>query len=114
MPADPFAPAGLGAACAIGMLHGIGAETPTQVIIFATAANAGGRAASIGVLACFIVGLLCANTLIAVAAAYGYLGASANRWLAVSLSVLTALFSLVVGTVLVTGQSGGLPTLLGG
>jgi hypothetical protein len=84
------------------------------VIIFATAANAGGRAASMGVLACFIVGLLCANTLIAVAAAYGYLGASANRWLAVSLSVLTASFSLVVGTLLVTGHAGGLPVLFGG
>jgi high-affinity nickel-transport protein len=114
MPADPFAPAGLGAACAIGMLHGLGAETPTQVVILATAANAGGRAASIGVLACFIVGLLCANTLIAVAAAYGYLGASANRWLAVSLSVLTASFSLAVGTLLVTGHAGGLPAIFGG
>jgi high-affinity nickel-transport protein len=113
MPADPFAPAGLGAACAIGMLHGLGAETPTQVVILATAANAGGRTASIGVLACFIVGLLCANTVIAVAAAYGYLGASANRWLSVSLSVLTASFSLVVGTLLVSGHASGLPTIFG-
>jgi high-affinity nickel-transport protein len=114
MPADPFAPAGVGAACAIGMLHGVGAETPTQVLILATAANAGGSAAGIGVLACFIVGLLCANTLVAIAAAYGYVGASANRWLMISLSVLTASFSLVVGTLLVTGHGTTLPALLGG
>jgi high-affinity nickel-transport protein len=114
MPSDPFAPAGLWAAGAVGMLHGIGAETPTQILIFATAAGAGGQGASLGILACFVVGLLCSNSLIAVAAAYGYLGASANRIFMAALSLLTATFSLVIGTFLVTGQSGTLPSLLGG
>ena len=113
MPADPFAPAGAKAAWGIGMLHGLGAETPSQILIFA-AASASGSAAGIGVLTCFIVGLLCANTIVALAAAYGYLGASANRWLALSMSVATATFSLVVGALLVTGNSGNLPALLGG
>jgi ABC-type nickel/cobalt efflux system permease component RcnA len=114
MPVDPFAPAGLRAACAVGMLHGIGAETPTQVLLFAAATETGGRPASMGLLVCFIVGLLCSNSLIAVAAAYGYLGASANRVLTITLSLLTAAFSLVIGTLLVANQSGPLPPLLGG
>ncbi len=114
MPADPFAPAGLRAACAVGMLHGIGAETPTQVLLFAAAADAGGRPASMGLLVCFIVGLLCSNSLIALAAAYGYLGASANRVFTITLSLLTVAFSLVIGALLVTNQSGALPPLLGG
>ena len=113
MPADPFAPAGLRAAGAIGMLHGIGAETPTQVLVLATAANAG-RAAGIGVLVCFVVGLLCGNTLVALAAAYGHIGAASKRSVSVALSVLTAAFSLVLGTLLLAGQSSGLPALLGG
>jgi hypothetical protein len=113
MPADPFAPAGVRAAGAIGMLHGVGAETPTQVLVLATAANAG-RAAGIGVLVCFVFGLLCANSLVAVAAAYGHLGATSNRWVSVALSVLTASFSLVVGGLLLFGQAGGLPSILGG
>src|SRR5262249_23171057 len=42
MPDDPFPTYGRRTAFGIGMLHGIGAETPTQVLVFAAAAGASG------------------------------------------------------------------------
>jgi high-affinity nickel-transport protein len=96
------------------MLHGVGAETPTQVLIFAAAANASGRPTSVGLLVCFIVGLLCSNTLIAAAGAYGFLGVSRSRVFATVLSILVAAFSLVIGTLLLLGQGTVLPAIFSG
>ena len=38
LPDDPFLEYGRGTAFLVGMLHGVGAETPTQMVLFATAA----------------------------------------------------------------------------
>jgi len=43
LPDDPFADYAPRTAFGIGMIHGIGAETPTQVLIFVAAAGAGGK-----------------------------------------------------------------------
>ena len=99
---------------AVGMIHGVGAETPTQVLIFLTAAGAGGRAAGIAVLLAFIVGLLGSNSLIAVGSAWGFLRASTNFPLYASVAVLTAVFSLVLGTLFVLGKEAVLPAIFGG
>ena len=56
MPDDPFVNYGRGTSFGVGMLHGIGAETPTQVLIFLAAAGAGGVAVGLLLLGCFIVG----------------------------------------------------------
>jgi high-affinity nickel-transport protein len=114
MPHDPFVTYGRWTAAGVGMLHGVGAETPTQVLIFAAAANASGRPTSVGLLVCFIVGLLCSNTLIAAAGAYGFLGVSRSRVFATVLSILVAAFSLVIGTLLLLGQGTVLPAIFSG
>ena len=44
LPADPFPTYGRPTAIAVGALHGIGAETPTQILLFLAAARAGGTA----------------------------------------------------------------------
>ena len=98
----------------VGMIHGVGAETPTQVLIFLTAAGAGGRAAGIAVLVAFIIGLLGSNSLIAVGSAWGFLQASTNFPLYATVAVLTAVFSLVLGTLFVLGKESVLPAILGG
>ncbi len=98
----------------VGMIHGVGAETPTQVLIFLTAAGAGGRAAGIAVLVTFIVGLLGSNSLIAVGSAWGFLRASTNFPLYATVAILTAVFSLVLGTLFVLGKESVLPAILGG
>jgi hypothetical protein len=114
MPDDPFLNYGKATAFGVGMIHGVGAETPTQVLIFLTAAGAGGRGAGVLLLACFLAGLLSSNTLIAVAGTFGFLGASRNFKLYVTVSVLTATFSLVIGTVFLFGRSTLLPAIFGG
>ena len=114
MPADPFVNYAPSTAFGIGMIHGIGAETPTQVLIFVTAAGAGGRVVGLLLLAAFIVGLLASNSVVACAGAFGFLGATRNFTLYLAVSCVTAVFSLVIGTIFLFGGGALLPSLFGG
>jgi len=96
------------------MIHGVGAETPTQVLIFVTAAGAGGKATGFLLLVAFLVGLLLSNSAVAFAGVFGLLGAARNFRVYVAISCITALFSLVIGTVFLFGSAALLPTMLGG
>jgi high-affinity nickel-transport protein len=113
-PDDRFANYGRGTAFTVGMVHGIGAETPTQLLIFLTAAGAGGKLVGEAVLLTFIVGLLASNTLITVGSATGFLKASENWRLYLTVALLTATFSLVIGVLFITGEGSVLPALFGG
>jgi hypothetical protein len=114
MPADPFMSYGKATSFGVGMIHGIGAETPTQVLLFVAAAGAGGRIAGAVLLATFLVGLLASNTLIAVASTYGFLEAGRNFRLYAAVAVLTGSFSLAVGVLFLLGLGDVLPPILGG
>ncbi len=114
LPSDPFADYAPHTAFGIGMLHGIGAETPTQVLIFVTAAGAGGKAVGLLLLVSFLVGLLFSNTVIAAAGTLGFLGVGRHFALYVTVSVLTAAFSLVTGTLFLFGSAPLLPAIFGG
>lgn len=101
MPDDPFTRYGVASSIGVGMIHGIGAETPTQVVLFLAAAGAGGVAAGIFVLVAFIGGLLASNTLIAVGSAFGTLTTKSYPVYA-AIAVATASFSFVLGFLLLT------------
>ena len=111
---DAFMNYGRGTAFGVGMLHGVGAETPTQVVIFLTAAGAGGAFAGILILVVFLVGLLASNTLITFGSAFGFVTASKNWTLYVTVAVLTASASLIIGTLFLLGKGAVLPALFGG
>ena len=111
---DPFMNYGRRTAFLVGMVHGVGAETPTQLLIFLTAAGAGGAFVGEVLLATFLVGLLMSNSLITLGSAYGFMRASSNWTIYVTIAVLTAAFSLVIGTMFIFGQGTLLPALLGG
>jgi hypothetical protein len=100
---------GVGTSLAVGMIHGIGAETPSQVLIFLAAAGAGGTFVGVAVLAAFIIGLLISNSLITIGSAVGFLSASRNFSVYAAVGVLTAVFSLVLGTLFVLGKESVLP-----
>jgi len=96
------------------MLHGVGAETPTQVLLFLTAAGVGGRGAGALLLVAFLVGLMTSNTLIALGGTFGFLRATKHWPVYVTISVITAFASLVIGTLFLFGNGDVLPALLGG
>jgi high-affinity nickel-transport protein len=113
-PDDPFVNYQKGTSFLVGMLHGIGAETPTQILIFTAAAGAGGKAAGMAVLGAFLVGLMTSNSIITVGTAFGFLRASKNFRVYAAVAVITGTFSLVIGVMFVLGKDTLLPALFGG
>jgi len=95
----------------IGVVHGLGAETPSQLAIFLLAANLGGVSKGFLGLAMFIAGLLVMNTLMT-ALAVGLFGYSSHlpRFQFV-VTALTAIYSLAVGSLFLFGSSQLLPPL---
>lgn len=113
VPRDPFVRYGTWSSFGIGVLHGVGAETPTQVVVFAAAAHATGRPTSVGLLLCFVAGLLASNTLVAATSTFGFSRVVSNRAVMTTLAVITATFSLTVGTLLLLGEGAVLPAMFG-
>jgi hypothetical protein len=112
---DAFMTYGKATAFGVGMIHGVGAETPTQVVVFLTAATcAGGSAIGIAVLVSFIVGLLGSNSLITLGSAYGFLKASTNFPIYATVAVVTGAFSLAIGILFLFGKTNLLPAFFGG
>lgn len=95
----------------IGIVHGLGAETPSQLMIFFLTANLGGISKGFLGLAMFIAGLLVMNTFMT-GLAVGIFGASSRLpRLQFVVTALTAIYSLAVGTIFLLGSSSLLPSL---
>ena len=109
LPDDPLPSYGGGAAVGVGMIHGIGFETPTQALVFVTAAGAGSRVAGLLVLACFLAGLLAANTVVAIASTLGLTGAGSRARLYTVASLAAAVASLALGLLYVFGAGDIMP-----
>jgi high-affinity nickel-transport protein len=122
----------------VGVIHGLGAETPTQILLFLMAANLGGTGAGLLGLLMFIVGLLVMNTLMCGVAAGLFSADKVLLWLSPGkgsdglfsralnsvmtvvsanavpgLTLLTSAYSIVVGTIFLLGSAGKLPSLTG-
>jgi hypothetical protein len=97
----------------IGVIHGLGAETPSQLLLFLLAANLGGLTHGFLGLAVFLAGLLAMNTLMT-ASAVGIFGLSAAKPGVLRFVIgATAAYSVVVGAVFLFGISSLLPQLGG-
>jgi high-affinity nickel-transport protein len=122
----------------VGVIHGLGAETPTQILLFLMAANLGGTSAGLLGLFMFIVGLLAMNTLMCGLAAGLFSADKVLAWLAPrvdsdgwasraagsalnavtahalsGLILLTSAYSIVVGAIFLFGIAAKLPSLTG-
>ena len=102
---------GVRTAYGVGLIHGIGAETGTQVLVIATAVGAGTEVMGIAVLMMFVVGLLISNSFITFATAAGFVSSRRRQWIYVFAGLLAAVFSLVVGLVFLFRAGGFLPDL---
>lgn len=113
MPADPFLAYGQRTSFAVGLLHGVGAETATQVLVFLAAARAG-TGTGVVLLVVFVLGLVTSNTGIALASTFGYLNAARSFGIYATVAVLTGVFSVVIGTLFVLGRGSLLPVFFAG
>jgi high-affinity nickel-transport protein len=95
----------------IGLIHGLGAETPSQLALFLLAANLGGIAKGAGGMAMFLAGLLIMNTLMTASACGLFRGAAPHPRIMRFFVGLTAAYSFIVGWVFLLGSSGYLPQL---
>lgn len=80
----------------VGMIHGIGAETGTQMLLLASVGGAGNSALALCLLLVFVIGLLISNSIIAVAGIAGFTAARFGN-AANILGFATAAFSVAVG-----------------
>jgi hypothetical protein len=124
----------------VGVIHGLGAETPTQLLLFLLAANLGGTGAGLLGLLFFIIGLVAMNTLMCGLAAGLFSLDKLKGWIQSSpegnspgflsravtgvltfvsvnalrgLTLLTSAYSIVVGTIFLLGVADKLPSLTG-
>ena len=112
---QPVAPVDLneGTCFGIGIIHGLGAETPSQLALFLLAANLGGVSHGLLGLTVFLLGLLTMNTLMTASAAGLFrAGRTWSGWTPL-LTGLTAVYSFCIGVVFLLGSSGMLPSIAG-
>lgn len=98
----------------IGVLHGTGAETPTQVVLFASAAAAGSSSGAGLVLMAFVLGLIASDLSLALILLSGRFGAGRIQGGQMVMGAITGLASLGVGLAFILQKSAVLPSLLGG
>ena len=98
-------------ALGVGMIHGVGAETGSQVLIIAAVGGAAGLGLGIPMLVAFIVGLLISNTIVVVISSTGFVASQARQRVYVAFGVAAGTFSLVVGLLFLFQLEGVLPQL---
>lgn len=96
----------------VGLLHGTGAETPTQVVLFASAGAAGSTGSAVLILGAFVAGLVLADLGIAAAWLSGVLGTRRAPSVQIGLGVVTGVASLALGLLILTGHSGIVPSIV--
>jgi len=107
-PSDGY---GRGTASGIGVIHGVGVETPTQIALFVASTQAVGRPGGLALLGFWVAGLLAANTAIAVVAANGMHRLASPRRFHIGAGLIVGLTSVAVGALLLVGAGQVLPAL---
>ncbi|HET9851833.1 MAG TPA: hypothetical protein VFP56_04930 [Candidatus Limnocylindrales bacterium] len=95
----------------VGMIHGVGAETGTQVLLIAAVGGAASLGLGIPMMLAFIAGLLITNTLIVVITATTFVASQLRQRIYVGVGVVAGAFSLVIGLLFVFQAEGVLPDL---
>ena len=95
----------------VGLIHGLGAETPSQLALFLVAANLGGVAKGIGGMAMFLAGLLFMNTVMTASACGLFRTAAPHPRITRVVVGLTAVYSFIIGCVFLLHSSNRLPPL---
>jgi len=95
----------------IGTLHGVGAETPSQLALFFLTANLGGTSRGLLGLVAFSVGLVTMNALMTASLGGAFQAGSGHARLYRIIAWTGAAYSCVIGIIFLFGLSDKLPPL---
>jgi len=98
-------------ALGVGMIHGIGAETGTQVLLIAAVGGASSAGLGVPMLLAFVLGLLISNFAIVVVSSIGFVASQTRELIYVAIGAVAGVFSLIIGAVFLFGLDGLLPDL---
>lgn len=96
---------------AIGMLHGIGAETPSQLTLFLLTANLGGTSRGLMGLAAFTLGLVVMNGLMTASMGGAFHAGGHHPRFYQAIAWTGAIYSCALGFIFLFGISDKLPSL---
>lgn len=95
----------------VGMIHGIGAETGTQVLLIAAVGGAAAAGLGIPMLFAFVLGLLISNFMIVVMTSVGFVASQTRERIYVVVGLVAGLFSLTLGTIYLLSLDGVVPDM---
>ena len=111
LPTDATTSYGNGTATGIGMLHGVGIESPTQIAIFVASTSAVGVSFGLVLLGMWVAGLIISNAVLAGLAGAGVLNAEKSFPVYATLAVIISVLSIALGTLYLVGLD-VLPSIL--
>lgn len=103
LPEQPGASYGHRTASGIGMLHGVGIESPTQIAIFVASSSVAGVGFGLLLLGAWVVGLIVANAGLALVAGAGVLNADRSFPIYAALASIVSILSIALGTLYLLG-----------
>ena len=95
----------------VGMIHGIGAETGSQVLLIAAVGGASSAGLGVPMMLAFVVGLLISNGAIVILSSVGFVTSQLRERFYVVLGAIAGVFSLLIGLVFLFGMETELPDL---
>ena len=98
-------------ALGVGMIHGVGAETGTQVLLIAAVGGAASAGLGVQMLLAFVLGLLISNFAIVLVSSVGFIASQKREMIYVAVGAVAGVFSLVIGMVFLFGLDELLPDL---
>ncbi len=102
---------GLQASFFIGILHGLGAETGSQILIITSIGGIKENNLAIIMLFAFVTGLLISNTLIAIISKTAFINSKKLNYIYIVLGILTFSFNIIIGLHFILGKASNLPSL---
>jgi hypothetical protein len=103
LPDRPDAAYGHRTATGIGMLHGVGIESPTQIAIFVASSAVAGVGFGLLLLGTWVLGLILANAFLAIIAGAGLLSAERSFPIYATLAVIVSALSIALGVLYLVG-----------
>jgi high-affinity nickel-transport protein len=93
------------------MIHGIGAETGTQVLLSAAVGGAASAGLGVPMLVAFVLGLLISNVAIVLVSSVGFVASQTRERIYVAVGLVAGLFSLALGLIYVFGMDAIVPEM---